>query len=225
VADGTGWVNGAVPLAFSDWGLAIEHLGEGERYYKPDPTEARRLLAEAGYPNGFATVMDFNNYGSSFMDDAIALILRQLKTVGIDAKLNTKEYGAYIATSATGNYEAMYYGATPFLDPDNYLYTNFAPGHPRNVAKVNDSVLTDLLVRQRRTADPAARRALIHDNPAPRGRAAIHRRGLLAGGDLRVGRGSQELRAESRVRLRWPSDGGLARPMRPSGEGGRRPWH
>ena len=163
VAEGTGWLNPAVPLALGDWGLAIEHLGEGEKYYKPDHAEARRLLAEAGHPNGFTTVMDFNNYGSSFMDDAIALILRDLKSVGIDAKLNRKEYGAYIATTATGNYEGMYYGATPFLDPDNYLYTNFAPGHPRNVAKVNDPVLTDLLVRQRRTADVAARRSLIHD--------------------------------------------------------------
>jgi peptide/nickel transport system substrate-binding protein len=163
VADGAGWLNAAVPLALGDWGLAIEHLGDGEQYYKHDPAEARRLLAEAGHPNGFATVMDFNNYGSSFMDDAIALILRDLKTVGIDARLNRKEYGAYIATTATGNYEGMYYGATPALDPDSYLYTNFAPGHPRNVAKVNDAALTDLLVRQRRTADRTARRALIHD--------------------------------------------------------------
>ena len=163
VAEGTGWLNPAVPLALGDWGLAIEHLGEGEKYYKLDHAEARRLLAEAGHPNGFATVMDFNNYGSSFMDDAIALILRDLKSVGVDARLNRKEYGAYIATTATGNYEGMYYGATPFLDPDSYLYTNFAPGHPRNVAKVNDPVLTDLLVRQRRTADVAARRQLLHD--------------------------------------------------------------
>ena len=163
VAEGTGWLNPAVPLALGDWGLPIEHLGEGEKYYKLDHAEARRLLAEAGHPNGFATVMDFNNYGSSFMDDAIALILRDLKSVGIDARLNRKEYGAYIATTATGNYEGMYYGATPFLDPDSYLYTNFAPGHPRNVAKVNDPVLTDLLVRQRRTADVAARRQLLHD--------------------------------------------------------------
>ena len=163
VADGVGRLNGAVPVAFKDWALPVEQLGEGSRYYRYDPAEARRLLAEAGHPRGFATVMDFNNYGSTFMDDAIALILRDFKAVGVDAKLNTKEYGAYIATSATGNYDAMYYGATPFLDPDNYLYTNFAPGHARNVAKVNDPVLTDLLLRQRRTLDVATRRRLLQD--------------------------------------------------------------
>src|SRR5262245_34433226 len=163
VADGVGRLNGAVPVAFRDWALPVDQLGDGARWFRHDPAEARRLLAEAGYPRGFASVMDFNNYASSFMDDAIALILKDLKSVGIDAKLNTKEYGAYIATSATGNYEAMYYGATPFLDPDNYLYTNYAPGHPRNVAKVNDPALSDLLVRQRRTADVAARRKLLHD--------------------------------------------------------------
>ncbi|HMH53081.1 MAG TPA: ABC transporter substrate-binding protein [Candidatus Acidoferrum sp.] len=163
VADGSGWLNGAVPLALGDWGLAVEHMGDAQPYYRHNPKEAQKLLAEAGHPGGFATVMDFNNYGSSFMDDAIALVLRDLKSVGIDAKLNRKEYGAYIATTATGNYEGMYYGATPFLDPDSSLYTNFAPGHPRNVAKVNDPVLTDLLVRQRHTADPTARRGLIHD--------------------------------------------------------------
>src|SRR5262245_27792610 len=163
VADDTGWLNGAVPMAFRDWALPVEELGEGARYYRHDPAEARKLLAEAGYPGGFASVMDFNNYGSSFMDDAIALILRQLRTVGVEARLNTKEYGAYIATTATGNYEGMYYGATPFLDPDSYLYTNFAPGNPRNVAKVNDPVLTDLLQRQRHTADVAARRRLLHE--------------------------------------------------------------
>jgi peptide/nickel transport system substrate-binding protein len=163
VADGVGRLNGAVPVAFRDWALPVDQLGDGARYFRHDPIEARRLLAEAGYPRGFSSVMDFNNYGSSFMDDAIALILKDLKSVGIDAKLNQKEYGAYISTSATGNYDAMYYGATPFLDPDNYLFTNYAPGHPRNVAKVNDPVLTDLLVRQRRTSDPAARRRLLHE--------------------------------------------------------------
>jgi peptide/nickel transport system substrate-binding protein len=163
VGDGVGRVNGAVPVALKDWALPVDELGEGARYYRHDPAEARRLLAEAGHPRGFATVMDFNNYGQTFMDDAIQVILRDLKAVGIEARLNVKEYGAYISTSAVGNYEGMYYGATPFIDPDNYLYTNFYPNQPRNVSKVNDPTLTDLLTRQRRTRDVASRRRLIHE--------------------------------------------------------------
>jgi peptide/nickel transport system substrate-binding protein len=163
VADGVGRLNAAVPAGLQEWALPVDQLGDGARYYRHDPAAAKRLLAEAGYPRGFATVMDFNNYGSTFMDDAIQLILGDLKAVGIDTKLNQKEYGAYITATATGNYEAMYYGATPFVDPDNYLFTNYYPGHPRNVAKVNDPALTDLLVRQRRTQEVAARRRLIHE--------------------------------------------------------------
>jgi peptide/nickel transport system substrate-binding protein len=162
-SDGVGRLNAAVPVALREWALPVDQLGEGARWYRHSPDDARRLLAEAGYPRGFATVMDFTNYGQSFMDDAIQVILKSLKEVGIDAKLNVKEYGAYIATSATGHYEGMYYGATPFIDPDSYLYTNFYPNQPRNVSKVNDPVLTDLLVRQRRTLDVAARKKLIHD--------------------------------------------------------------
>ena len=47
-------------------------------------------------------------------------------------------------------------------DPDNYLYTSYYPGHPRNMGKINDPVLTDLLIRQRRLQDPAKRRQGIH---------------------------------------------------------------
>jgi len=66
---------------------------------------------------------------------------KDLKSVGIDVKLNQKEHGAFISSTAVGNYEGIYYGpATPFLDPDSYLYTSFYPGHPRNIGKVNDPV-------------------------------------------------------------------------------------
>ena len=164
VNEGAGVFNAAVPSALKDWALPVDQLGEGSRYYKYDPVEARRLLAEAGYPRGFSTVMDFHNFGSTLLVDAMQLILKDLKSVGIEVKLNQKEYGAFISSTAVGNYEGIYYGpATPFLDPDNYLYTAYYPGHPRNIGKINDPVLTDLLIRQRRLQDPAKRRQVIHD--------------------------------------------------------------
>ena len=66
------------------------------RCYEYDAREAKKLLAEAGHPNGFPATIDFTTYGSTVLVDAMQLILKYLKDIGIDAKLNTKEYGAYI---------------------------------------------------------------------------------------------------------------------------------
>jgi len=164
VLEGGGVTNGAVPAALKEWALPVDQLGEGSRYYRFDPVEARRLLAEAGYPRGFSTVMDFHTFGSTVLVDAMQLVVKDFKDVGIEVKLNQKEYGAFISSTAVGNYEGIYFGpATPFLDPDNYLYTIYYPGHPRNIARINDPALTEMLVRQRRLRDPARRRAVIHD--------------------------------------------------------------
>ena len=53
IAEGVGIFNPAVPTAFKDWSVPIAELGEGARYFKYDPAEAKRLLAAAGYPTAF----------------------------------------------------------------------------------------------------------------------------------------------------------------------------
>jgi ABC-type transport system substrate-binding protein len=108
--------------------------------------------------------VDFTTYGSTVLVDAAQLILKDLKDVGIDAKLNQKEYGAYVSTTVYGKYDSMAYGPlTPYLDPDNFLFGPHFPGHPRNISHVNDSVAADMLIRQRRTLNAAKRRELVHD--------------------------------------------------------------
>jgi len=164
VLEGGGITNGAVPAALKEWGLPVTQLGEGSRYYKFDPVEARHLLAEAGYPHGFSATMDFHAFGSTALIDAMQLVVKDFKDVGIEVKLNQKEYGAFVSSTVVGNYEGMYFGPfTPFLDPDSYLFTNYYPGHPRNIARINDPALTGMLTRQRRLREPARRRAVIHD--------------------------------------------------------------
>src|SRR5215472_12670406 len=91
VLEGGGVTNGAVPAALKEWALPVDQLGEGSRYYKFDPVEARRLLAEAGYPRGFSTVLDFHNFGSTALVDAMQLVVKDFKDVGIEVKLNQKE--------------------------------------------------------------------------------------------------------------------------------------
>ena len=214
VADGVGRMNAAVPAALKEWALPVDQLGEGARYYTYDPAEARRLLAEAGHPRGFSTVMDFNNYGSTFMDDAIQLILKDLKAVGIDAKLNQKEYGAYIATSGHRQLRRHVLRGDHALPRSRQL-----PLHqllPRPSAQRGQGQRP----RAHRSpgapaADPGPGRApaALPRHPAPRGRPAVHHGDLLAGDDLRVGRRAQELRPQPGLRLRRPPHGGLARPL------------
>jgi peptide/nickel transport system substrate-binding protein len=163
VLEGVGVVNGPVPAALSDWALPIDQLGEGTRYYKHDPAEAKRLLAAAGHPSGFPASVCFATYGSTQLVDTMELVLKNLKEVGIDAKLDQKEYGAYQATCRVGKFDSMVFGPlTPFLEPDNFLYGQYYTGEPRNRSHVKDAVLDDLLVKQRRTADVKARRDVLH---------------------------------------------------------------
>ena len=51
---------------------------------------------------------------------------------------------------------------TPFVEPDSFLFGQYYTGEPRNRSHVNDPVLDDLLVKQRRTAEVKARRDVIH---------------------------------------------------------------
>jgi peptide/nickel transport system substrate-binding protein len=163
-AEGVGVFNPAVPAALKDWTLPLDQLGEGAKYFKYDPKEAKRLLAAAGYPNGFPGSLCFTTYGSTILVDAMQLIVKYLKDVGIDARIDQKEYGAYIASCFQGKFDSMTYGPqTPFLDPDNFLFAQYYPGEPKNQSHINDPVLADMLVKQRRTFDLAKRREVINE--------------------------------------------------------------
>ena len=162
--EGVGVINGPLAAALTDWALPIDQLGEGARNYRHDPAEAKRLLAAAGYPKGFPASVCFNSYGSTVLVDTVQLVLKQLKAVGIDARLDQKEYGAYQATCRLGKFDSMVFGPlTPFLEPDNFLFGQYYVGEPRNRSHVKDPRLDDLLVRQRRTMDVKARREVIND--------------------------------------------------------------
>jgi len=164
VYEGGASINPPVPAALRDWSVPMDQLGEGGRWYKYDLAQAKKLMAEAGFPSGFAATMEFTTYGSQILIDMTQLVLKGLKDIGIDAKLNTKEYGAYIATTFYGKFDSMAFGPqTGFQEPDNFLYGQYYPGELKNQSHINDPIVADMLVRQRRTQDVAKRREVIHE--------------------------------------------------------------
>jgi peptide/nickel transport system substrate-binding protein len=164
VYEGVGVLNPPVPAALREWSIPFDKLGEGAKYYKYDPAEAKRLLAAAGYPNGFPGSMCFTTYGSTLLVDLMQLVTKDLRAVGIDAKIDQKEYGAYISTCFYGKFDSMTLGPqTGFLEPDNFLFGQYFPEELKNQSHITDPVVADMLVRQRRMSDVAKRRELIYD--------------------------------------------------------------
>jgi peptide/nickel transport system substrate-binding protein len=162
------WMRGELPPAvapgLAEWSLPIEQLGEGAKYYRYDPKEAKRLLAEAGHPKGFKTTLTTSGgYGRDLID-AAQMVLRDLKEVGIEAELKVQEYGAYQATTGQGKFEGMAIG--PYAvgwEPDSALYGPYTPNQPRNRGHVNDPKLAAMVKEQRQIKDREARKQLIFD--------------------------------------------------------------
>ena len=163
--DGHGVPSASVPPALTEWAIPIDQLPpEGRRLYEPNTQEAKRLLAEAGYPQGFKTVVESTaGYGSDFMD-SVQITLRNWKAAGVETDLKLKEMGAFISSSIFGRFEKMMItirGGPLF--PDTYLAAAHLPGQLLNSGGVNDPKLVEMMRLQRRTFDVAKRREIVYD--------------------------------------------------------------
>jgi len=159
-------VSGPVPCAMTEWRLDPAQLDAGRVKYLAgyDPVEAKKLLAEAGFPNGFTTpAAHWPGYAGqwrSYYD----LVVDNLSKIGINVELKPQEYGAYISTTYLGKFEKMAIGPiTPFSEVDDWLYGAFHPEQPNNRSSVGDAELNRLLVAQRREQDPAKRREIVYE--------------------------------------------------------------
>src|SRR5438445_12162554 len=104
---GRGEPTPAIARGLVEWSLPVDQLGAGAKYYQYDPKEARRLLAEAGYPKGFKTQLTVTTgLGRALVDDA-QLVQRFLKDAGTEAELKLQEIGSYMATTVQREFEGL----------------------------------------------------------------------------------------------------------------------
>ena len=93
------------------------------RYYSPieneplaaDPDLARKLLAEAGYNGEPITLIANKNFPAMF-DQAI-IVQSQLQAVGINATIDTLEWGLQLDRYTSGNYQAQSFAYSGRFDP------------------------------------------------------------------------------------------------------------
>jgi hypothetical protein len=172
LAEGHGAPNPAVPAALREWAIPVDQLPpEGRKLYEQDPADAKRLLAAAGYPNGFKVPLETSGgFGLDFMD-AVQIVQRNWKAIGIESDLKLKEVGAFVSSSIYGRFDKlmmMIRGGLVYPDP--YLVHQYMPGQPLNAAGVDDPKLTEMIRLQRRTFDvsSAARSSTIFSATSPK---------------------------------------------------------
>ena len=142
----------------------IEFACEGDDYYEFDPAAAKALLAEAGYPNGFETKLQFRAAVRGYLPDPPVIateIADQLKTnLGITATLDLQESGAFLDANAAGTLEGIFilgWGAD-YPDPSNFLDYHFGSGSGVKFGQPFPEIVT-ALNEGLQTAVPAERTA------------------------------------------------------------------
>ncbi len=99
-----------------------------------DPEKAKKLLAEAGHPNGF-TIKNYFISKSFFYPKVLTLAQEQLKKVGINVELQVVEHATYHENIRKNLNPFVLYGGTRITDADPWLSLFFdsqgdsRPGH------------------------------------------------------------------------------------------------
>ena len=133
-----------------------------------DPEAAKKLLAEAGYPDGFETDLWAMPVQRPYNPNAkriAELMQADLAKVGIKAKIVSYEWGEYRKRAQAGEHQAAQLGWTGDNgDPDNFLNTLLgcasAKSNGSNIAKFCYQPFEDLVQKAKTTSDQAERTKL-----------------------------------------------------------------
>ena len=129
---------------------------------KTDPAEARRLLAEAGFPGGRGLPPIELLYNTSENHRVLCEAVQEMwrRELGLDVRLVNEELKAVLADRQAGHYQILLYDwQADYLDPDSFLSVWRSDSGNNNTGWSSpdyDRLLDDA----ERTADPAVRAGL-----------------------------------------------------------------
>jgi peptide/nickel transport system substrate-binding protein len=128
--------------------------------YPYDPAQAKKLLAEAGYPNGFETTLYTFIWGPAV--NVVTAIQGMLKQVGINAKIQADEPTANFEKVWTGKTPIAFFRLTRASEPDDYLSIQLDPASfPQwNFGHYKNPKVTDLLKQGITEPNPEKRREI-----------------------------------------------------------------
>lgn len=152
---------GGWALGLSDALSNLFSQEEIKSFIKYDPNEARRLLVEAGHPNG----VDVEVIGTAENAENMAqveLLQAYLRRAGINVVIKPVTSAEAATRRRQKDFEIITgVGARTRPDMDATLMSSLHPKGSNNYQGVDDAKVTELVFAQRRETDPMKRRELI----------------------------------------------------------------
>lgn len=145
---------------------------DGFKNIEYEVREAKALLKEAGYPDGFDTTIWVMDQPRNYYPNpgAVANYLRkQLGLIGIRAGVVTIEWSKYSEIVGLGDHDMALVGwQGDFADPENFLYTmfysaNLEEGTVLNYSFYSNPTVDNLLEKGRRVADKEFRASIYRE--------------------------------------------------------------
>jgi peptide/nickel transport system substrate-binding protein len=148
------------------WGLTSEELQELPGFGKDHEAnlkEAKRLLAEAGYPNGFKTELLNRGVKLPYIDFGVYLV-SQWKKVGIEATHRVEESATWSKARRARDFEVFVNpnGSSTGGEPDEVL-SRYTTDSPQNYGRFSDAEVDKLFKAQTVELDPEKRLQLVKD--------------------------------------------------------------
>ncbi|HUQ23171.1 MAG TPA: ABC transporter substrate-binding protein [Gaiellaceae bacterium] len=125
VYSGEAEYSGHVPPGYGPWPLSDKELKE--KYEKFDLPLAKKLMADAGYANGFKVTM--TTFAQQDYPLISAVVQSQLKQLKIDVEIVAQEAGTFAANNGRGTFDWDLTGRGMRGDVDGYV-AEFHPAAP-----------------------------------------------------------------------------------------------
>ena len=133
-----------------------------QELFSHNPAKARELLAEAGYPDGFAVEVQVCACSPTHMD-LVPLLEDYLAQVGVRLLIEPMEYASFLSLMTTLNHGPGYLMGSGHVNPTTTLRKSFKTGQTWNPSRFSDPAVDRKIDEIHRTREEAERIRMIRE--------------------------------------------------------------